>query len=118
MDQRSIERLDVGGTVLCRIGDAETRDELRDMSVRGCKLVGVNRHFAKGDAIDITLLDGVSIAGTVRWAAAGDVGVEFGEKLSEAAVRYFTLSALGPMTDDVPFDSFGRKLPPLHAIED
>ena len=117
MDQRAIERLGVGGTVIVRIGDEEMQDELRDLSVRGCRIAAEHRRFRKGADIDLTLLEGLTVGGTVRWSAAGSIGVEFGEAVSEAAVRYFLLDRLdGRFVDDVPFDVFGRRLPSMSQL--
>ncbi|MBX7539434.1 PilZ domain-containing protein [Qipengyuania sp. GH29] len=107
----------MGGTVLCRIGGAEMRSELCDMSIRGCKLTGVSGEWQEGAQVDLTLLAGIETAGIVRWAVDGAVGVEFAQDINMAAVRYFTLGSGGAYVNDAPNDSFGRKLPTLDRLD-
>ncbi|EDL49591.1 PilZ domain-containing protein [Erythrobacter sp. SD-21] len=111
MDQRNAERVGVTGVVRSDVVAGLTY-ELGDISRRGCRLRHIAHPPRKGEALSLSLLGDVIVAGTVRWTAAGDVGIEFDEPISPAAVRYFALADSG-MTRDWPQDCFGRVLPPL-----
>lgn len=116
MDARQIERRKVDGNVRCEVAGKVSQDALRDLSALGCGLRGVDSVMMRGAEIDLTLLGSNHVSGTVRWAREGDVGIEFAERLSEAAVRYFALPDPATIPEDVTRDTFGRKLPPLGRI--
>ncbi|MBX7528039.1 PilZ domain-containing protein [Qipengyuania vesicularis] len=117
MDQRKSERLDVEGTILCLVGGRISEDRLADLSLSGCRLLGVDHKISEGTELDLTLLAGVTAKGVVRWSRNGSVGIEFGEELSTATLRYFTLDRSGQLVIDNTLDTFGRKLPPLQKLD-
>ena len=116
MDQRKSERLDVEGTILCRIGNRLSQDSLADLSLTGCRIQSSDTPIVEGTKLDLTLLAGVTVTGTVRWSQNGVVGIEFGDELSPATLRYFTLDRSCQFLIDETFDAFGRKLPPLQRL--
>lgn len=117
MDKRKAERLCVTAEVRCTALGSVTHDALHDISLGGCMLTGISEPLPEGTKVDICLLEGVEISGTVRWNAPGRIGVEFRRPLSKAALRYFTLADLPESEFEVPLDSFGRRLPPLNKSE-
>lgn len=116
MDQRSEERTKVDGAIKCRHGASAWQEQLRDLSVGGCKLDLCEAELAEGARVDLTLLSGISVLGTVRWAHDGEIGIQFDEAISKATVRYFTLDLEGVSANDPTYDSFGRALPPLSKL--
>lgn len=115
MDKRLSKRFDVNADVLSRAGHETSRVTLRDLSPAGCRLSGIEQQIPIGSELQLTLISGLDISGTVRWAKGGDVGMEFSEQLSDAAVKYFTFDDLGAEDEFVTLDTFGRRLPPLKA---
>lgn len=116
MDQRASQRIKVSATVTCHIGSGDRQDRLRDMSVGGCRIGDGGGTLTEGMRLDMTLLAGVRVSGTVRWAEGGQVGVQFDEEIGPATLRYFTLDLEGDCQSDPTFDSFGRALPPLKPL--
>ena len=116
MDKRSEKRTKVDGTIKCRHGASAWQEHLRDLSVGGCKLDIHGAPLAEGARVDLTLLSGISVLGTVRWAHEGEIGIQFDEAINKATVRYFTLDLEGVRPNDPTYDSFGRALPPLSKI--
>ncbi len=115
-DNRKAERLNVTAEVRCSALGSITHDALHDISLGGCMLTGIETTLPAGTPIDIRLLEGVEVAGVVRWNALGKVGVEFRQPLSKAALLYFTLGDL-PESNSIELDHFGRKLPPLRRLQ-
>lgn len=113
MDKRVSKRFDVNADVLSHAGRDTSRVTLRNLSPTGCRLSGIEQLIPIGSELQLTLISGLDISGTVRWADGGDVGMEFSEQLSDAAVKYFTFSDPGAEDDFVTHDTFGRRLPPL-----
>jgi hypothetical protein len=113
VDKRSSERFDAEGTVLRHAGHGPSRHMLSDLSVNGCRLSGIEQQIAVGSNVQLTLLSSIDVAGTVRWAKDGNVGIEFDDRLSEAAVKYFAFREEGSRQAIITLDAFGRRLPPL-----
>ena len=116
MDKRESERFDTTGTVLVRAGRESSRNVLSNLSVSGCRLSGMEQNIDAGAEVQLTLIPGIDVSGTVRWIEGGDVGIEFDDRLPDAAVNYFAYCEVDIQDAMTTQDAFGRRLPPLsHA---
>lgn len=117
MDQRKVERTIACDRVSYRVGDTTAREPLRNLSVNGCQIGGALGQFGKGDPIEVTLIDGISVVGVVAWKRDDEFGVAFDRPISDVTVRY-----LGAALAQIPLrgpelDRFGRPLPPLGRLD-
>ena len=113
MDKRVSERFDAHGIVLLHAGRESSHDALSNLSVSGCRLSGIDQEIEVGTDVQLTLIPGIDVSGTVRWIEGGDVGIEFDDRLPDAAVKYFTFRETGGRDAITTQDGFGRRLPPL-----
>ena len=87
MDQRKVERTIACDRVSYRVGDTTAREPLRNLSVNGCQIGGALGQFGKGDPIEVTLIDGISVVGVVAWKRDDEFGVAFDRPISDVTVR-------------------------------
>ena len=110
MDQRKVERAKASDKVSYRVGDITATAPLHNLSTHGCRIDGVLDSAARGDPIEIILLEGVSIKGVVAWQRGSEFGVRFNRPIGEATVRYLTLAPA-----DIPVQARKLDTPPSAA---
>ena len=115
MDHRKEQRVAASGHVLYSLGDVVLRDTLYNLSGEGCMIEADHGMADVGDEVEITLLQGVVVGGSVIWVKDGSFGVRFHRPIGEATVKYFRLTDWSQPSIDEPTDGFGRSLPPLNG---
>ncbi|HAG36940.1 MAG TPA: hypothetical protein DCL34_09035, partial [Erythrobacter sp.] len=63
-------------------------------SREGCKITGTRVNAQVGEAVTVTLLEGVAVEGEVMWAEGEEIGIRFARPIGEATVKYFMLGTL------------------------
>lgn len=111
--ERSVSagRIDYTSAGLTRTG------HLVDMSRNGCRLELSGPIPQIGETVTLTFIAGVSVDARVVWEESGTVGLEFSAPIIDAVVRFFGLTPVGVIQDEVPRDGFGRKLPRLQSSD-
>lgn len=117
MDQRKVERTIASDKVSYRVGDITATNPLRNLSIHGCQIGGKLETAGKGDAIEVTLIEGISVEGVIAWIRGSEFGVEFSRPIGEAAVRYLGMAMLDMPIQGPEHDRFGRPLPPLGTLD-
>lgn len=113
MDNRKLSRVATEDEVAFAIDDVVRHGRMTNLSVEGCRIAWPGADEVMGAPVEVTLLQGVVVSGTVVWRDADAIGVTFAKTLPEATVRYFRLSDWVQPQQVIPTDSFGRPLPPL-----
>jgi PilZ domain len=90
MDRRLDTRwqTQVYGSIL--VGRNWATISITEISVKGCRLQGSLRDFRIGDAVVVSIAGLGPLEATVRWSSADNAGVEFQDRLEQAAVTYLT----------------------------
>lgn len=115
-EKRGEPRVTADGRVSYSIGDVVLTDRLLDLSVQGCKLASNSDLAEPGDAVEVTLLQGVVVTGVVKWTQDDVLGVIFDRPVGTATVRYFEVGRLPETESYRPTDRFGRAMPPLGGL--
>ena len=117
-EKREEARIAYGEFVSCSANGKVASHRLIDLSTGGCKIVSDSGLASMGDAIEVTLLDGVAASGTVAWVKDGTMGVKFDTPVNPAMVRYFEITKHTDKQVFRPTDRFGRAVPPLSGLTD
>lgn len=113
MDKRDGFRVETGDDILFAAHSGAMSGRMSNLSSQGCHILYEGPGIEIGETVEVTLLQGVSVPGTIAWRDQGEFGVHFQRKLGEATVRYFRLGDWGIAVSEQPKDSFGRPMPPL-----
>ncbi|MBX7481924.1 PilZ domain-containing protein [Qipengyuania qiaonensis] len=113
MEKRKSERAKTNDEVLFSVDETAMRGRMLNLSRDGCMISGGGAHPATGNAVTVTLLEGVAVSGEIAWVDGDEIGVRFHRKLGEATVKYFLLNTIKYTHDEGPSDRFGRGLPPM-----
>ncbi len=94
----------------CRVGAGEaTRIAVLDIDSGGCRAKGITAAVTKVDPLQLWLGEIGPIAGRLRWAKRGSVGIAFDEPLDETTLaRIVETAAPAPMAEVIPLR---RRLP-------
>jgi hypothetical protein len=117
-EKRSERRVCADSRVRYTINDVVVTGQLLDLSTKGCRLADATGMGEIGDAIEITLLEGLTVPGVVIWAENGVLAVNFDHPVGEVAVRYFDADKPASSENFRPTDRFGRAMPPLSRLSD
>lgn len=114
MDEREHERFVVDRQIECFVAERKHKVFLYDLCSGGCMIEAVRVPISVGTAIHLKLNRFIEVTGTIVWKRGASGGVQFTQKLHEAAVRHLGFT---PQVLDfealAPRDRFGRLLPPL-----
>ena len=99
MDRRLDKRLRSAADVACKFSSAKAHGKLQDVSRSGCGIVTSERQLKIGATVLIDIVEGISVAGEVRWTDAG------------------SLRGATGATEQWPRDRFGRQLPSLSPFD-
>lgn len=113
MEHRKVGRIATADEILFSVDSVVMRGTMTDLSAEGCRISDAGVGDMTGAPVEVTLIQGVAIAGTIAWQKDGYIGVDFNTPLLESTVKYFRLGEGGGATCGPPTDGFGRPLPPL-----
>ena len=113
MEKRRSNRSKTDDDVMVSINGVAARGRMLNLSREGCKITGTRVNAEVGEAVTVTLLEGVAVEGEVMWAEGEEIGIGFARPIGEATVKYFMLGTLQHARDEIPVDQFGRGFPPM-----
>ncbi len=94
-------------------GDLSLPVRMHDMSVDGCRVECDVSTLAANDQVELTLIQEVSISGTIRAKHGDTLNIAFDRPVNEVLLRYFHFDKNAKTEDSKPTDGFGRPVPPL-----
>ncbi|KHK93577.1 PilZ domain-containing protein [Novosphingobium malaysiense] len=114
MDERKYERVVADREIECIAAGLRSKVVLYDLSAGGCMIETRQLVLANGASVYLVLNHFLETSGQIAWQAEGHAGVQFGQMLNEAAVRFLGFSPSRQCFETmIPRDRFGRLLPPL-----
>lgn len=113
MEHRKVGRIATADEILFSVDSVVMRGTMTDLSIEGCRISDAGIGDMTGAPVEITLIQGVTVAGTIAWQKNGFIGVDFNAPLLESTVKYFRLGECVEINCSPPTDGFGRPLPPL-----
>lgn len=115
MERRGAERFEASSTIAIRTPRGRGEGKIADLSLAGCRLDCLDIEIARGDTIDLVLLEGVEAEASVCWSEGSSIGVRFAVPITMATLAYFRFAEGITVTAVADYDNFGRRLPPLGA---
>lgn len=115
MERRGAERFQASSLIELETDKGRVKAEITDLSLAGCRLLQLTSPIARGDIIDLHLLEGVEVSGSVCWADGDAAGIKFAVPINMATLAYFRFAESITVTEEFEFDKFGRRLPPMGA---
>ncbi len=118
MDERERARVVTEVTVPATIRGLETKVDVLDLSILGCKVQTTGVPVELNDRLILRLLDHLVATGHIKWYVGSIAGVEFDEPLDSAVVELLGFKPiLVEVERMIPKDRFGRPLPSLTAAD-
>ena len=112
-EHRKIRRHSTMASIGYQTGGQSAPGQMTDLSANGCRAILAGAVPDEGEALLVTLLEGVEVPGCIAWRDGAIVGIRFDRPVIDAVVRYFGLPDYVATVRDVTTDAFGRVLPPL-----
>lgn len=113
VERRKSERVSTHGDIVLVAGELSLPVQMHDMSVDGCRVECDAATLATDDQVELTLIQEISITGTIRAKHGNTLNIAFNHPVNEVLLRYFRFDKNAVDKDIKPTDSFGRRVPPL-----